>query len=229
MGSTLPSKQELMSIFKSLRSAYGDTYWWPSKFFDDKQFEIICGAILTQNTSWRNVEKALARMSVNNVSDWNIIQTIDVNALEDIIRPSGYFRVKAKKLKAFAQAITESGGSIETFLPSSMQTEDLRSRLLAIFGIGPETADAILVYAMQKPSFIIDKYTIRIAQRLGWQPKDNKYNTWKQLFEENLKPDVALYNEYHALLDRHASRVCLVKPKCAECCIVNKCIFVKCQ
>ena len=223
----IPSKSNILSLFERLLSTYGRRLWWPSD--NGGTFEIVCGAILTQNTSWKNVEKALKNMQGGDVWNWKDLHLAETEYLEGLVRPSGYFRVKARKLKEFASVVEENGGTLETFLPSGTDKNELRRRLLSIWGIGEETADAILLYAAGKASFVIDKYTIRIARRLGWRSGGDRYSDWQRLFEENLDSNPDLFNEYHALLDWHGSRVCTVNPKCSECCLTEICDFGKVQ
>ena len=168
----------LMEIYRRLLDAYGPQGWWPG----DSRFEMIAGAILTQAAAWRNVELALANLRAAGIDDWPAVHRIDVDGLAELVRPSGYYNAKARKLKAFAAHVCDGyGGSLDVMFAAD--TEPLRRELLGIHGIGPETADDILVYAAGKPSFVIDAYTIRIMRRVGLTPegRDN-YAGWQGCF-----------------------------------------------
>lgn len=209
-----------MEIYERLLDAYGPQGWWPG----DSPFEMIAGAILTQAAAWRNVELALSNLRIAGIDDWPAVDEIEVDALAELVRPSGYYNAKARKLKAFAAHVCEryEGSLVSMFMSD---TATLRRELLGIYGIGPETADDILVYAAGKPSFVIDAYTVRIMRRVGMSPdgKDN-YDGWQAMFHDNLPEDVQLYNEYHALLDRHHKEACTKNaPRCAGCCLLEIC------
>ena len=189
---------------------------------------MICGAILTQNTTWSNAEKALASMYAAGLQDWHALLNVEVEALADLIRSSGYYRMKARKLRAFATAVVEDAeGDLSLFFARFGDAKSLRARLLKIWGVGEETADGIVVYAAGMPSFVIDKYTMRIADRLGWQIVGVKYSDYQRVFENALPSETALFNEYHALLDYHGSRVCKVTPECNRCTLSHLCDFYK--
>ena len=210
-----------MGIYRRLLNAYGPQGWWPG----DSRFEMIAGAILTQAAAWRNVERALANLRAAGVDDWPAVHEIEVDALAELVRPSGYYNAKARKLKAFAAHVCEGyAGSLDAMFAAD--TAALREELLGIHGIGPETADDILVYAAGKPSFVIDAYTIRIMRRVGLTPagRDN-YAGWQGMFHAGVPADVQVYNEYHALLDRHHKEACTKNaPKCGSCCLRDVCI-----
>ena len=211
---------ELMEVYRLLYAAYGPRDWWPG----DGPFDVIVGAILTQAASWKNVELALANLKAADCWSFQAIDVCPPEELAEIVRPSGYFNAKAAKLKAFAAHVLERyDGDLERMF--AQDTGPLREELLAIHGIGPETADDILVYAAGKPSFVIDTYTVRILERLGIAPERArpKYGDWQGLFHEQLAPDVALFNEFHALLDHHAGRACRKRPSCADCCLLAVC------
>ena len=207
-------------IYRRLYAAYGPQGWWPG----DGPFDVVVGSILTQAAAWTNVERAIAAMKQAGCWSIQAIHAMPVSDLALIIRPSGYFNAKAQKLKAFARhVVDEYAGDLQSFL--SRELGPLREGLLSIYGIGPETADDILVYAAGKPSFVIDAYTRRIVQRLGLLPLDAKssYQAYQDLFHANLDEDVPLFNEYHALLDRHAKDTCAKVPRCAACCLKDIC------
>ncbi len=210
----------LQDIYRRLYAAYGPQGWWPG----DGPFDVAVGAILTQAAAWTNVERAIAAMKQAGCWSIQAIHAIPAADLAVIIRPSGYFNAKAQKLKAFARHVVDKyDGDLQAFL--SRDLGPLREELLSIYGIGPETADDILVYAAEKPSFVIDSYTRRVVQRLGLFPLDAKssYQACQDLFHANLEEDVPLFNEYHALLDRHAKDACSKVPRCSTCCLKDIC------
>jgi len=219
-----PTACDLNRLYRRLYEHYGASGWWPALY--GGAFEIVCGAILTQNTAWRNVETALTRMRERDLWSWRALRQADAARLEDAVKPSGYYRVKAKKLKVFAEAVeVEYGGDLQKMF--ALTTPRLRRRLLNIWGIGPETADDIILYAAGKPTFVIDRYTMRLVDRLGWRVEGKGYDAYKALFETLLKPDLNQFQEYHGLIDMHAARICKMKPKCAECCLKDLCDYAK--
>jgi len=216
---------KLLQVYEVLLKKYGSQGWWPildtnsnssvyDKSFpkkeraDDEKFEISIGAILTQNTSWQNVEKALYNLKAKNVLSPDKIMSINLKRLADLIRPSGYYNQKAKKIK-----------EIVRFLKSGKEIN--RENLLSVWGVGPETADSILLYAYNQPVFVIDAYTKRVMNRLGF--KENTYDQLQGLFMQNLPENVQLYNEYHALLVRLSKDFCKKKPDCKGCPILKNC------
>jgi endonuclease-3 related protein len=183
----------------------------------------MVGAVLTQNTAWTNVEKAINNLKTNNVLTPEKIANLHVKRLASWLKPSGYFNVKAKRLKAFCRWLLEQGGEVKL---RKLTTHDLRHALLSVHGVGPETADDMLLYAFDRPVFVIDAYTRRLFQRVGLITGDEGYETLRHWFEtklDNEKQKVALFNEYHALIVRHAKEVCKTKPNCAECCLAKRC------
>ena len=214
------SPPTLSDVYRRLYKAYGPRGWWPG----DGPFDVIIGAILTQAASWKNVELALANLKAADCWSFPAIHVCPQEELAGIVRPSGYFNAKAAKLKAFAAHVLEQyDGDLGRMF--DQETAPLRRELLSIHGIGPETADDILVYAAAKPSFVIDTYTTRILERLGIVPEDGrrKYGDWQSLFHDSLPADVALFNEFHALLDHHAGRHCRKTPACEGCCLLPVC------
>ena len=209
--------QLLMEVYHRLLERYGPQGWWPG----DSAFETVIGAILTQNTAWSNVEKALASMKKAGIFSPEKLRTLPEEELASLIRSSGYFITKAKKLKAFVYHLERYGDDLQAFFAKEVKT--LREELLGIYGIGEETADDILLYAADKPSFVIDAYTHRILQRLGIAPSSESYTAYQQLFQEQLPQEVTLYNEYHALLDRHGLETCRKSPLCHRCCLLDLC------
>ena len=199
----------LLQIYNKLLQHYGNQYWWPGE-----GIEIAIGAILTQQVSWRNVERALKNLKSNNCIDLKRLIEIPINDLEEFLRPTIYYRQKARTLKRFAEFI------LKTPNPS-------REDLLSIRGIGPETADSILLYLYKKPYFVVDAYTKRIFQRLGIKIGNN-YDKIQNFFMEHLPKDVMLYNEYHALIVRHGKECCTKnEPKCFVCPILSFCLYGK--
>jgi endonuclease-3 related protein len=217
--SRIPTAAEVRSLYDRLFDAYGPQDWWPG----DGPFDVIVSAILTQNTNWTNVEKALTALRDAGVWSFQAIHDTDRGALGELIRSSGYFNQKARKLHEFAALIeNDFHGDLDQLLDLPM--DELRARLLGLWGIGDETADDIVLYAANKPSFVIDTYTRRIVDRLGWRVEGNRYADYQSLFTERLPADATLYNEYHALLDVHASEVCRPTPRCDECCLRDVCM-----
>ena len=210
----------LGEIYQRLYRAYGPQGWWPG----EGAFDVVVGAILTQAAAWINVERAIDGMKQAGCWSLRTIHEVPVEELATIIRSSGYFNAKARKLKAFAKHLVEGyAGDLSAFL--GQELVPLREELLSIHGIGPETADDILVYAAGKPSFVIDSYTRRILQRVGLFPQNAKagYQIYQELFHKNLNRDVSVFNEYHALLDHHAKVTCAKVPLCSSCCLTDIC------
>lgn len=213
----LPS---LMEVYQRLLDAYGPQGWWPA----ETRFEMIAGAILTQAAAWRNVEMALENLHSAGIGDWDAVHDMPADRLAELVRPSGYYNVKARKLKAFAAHLCQGyGGDLDAMFAAD--ADELRRELLGIYGVGPETADDILVYAAGKPSFVVDAYTIRILKRLGFDPIGrDEYDGWQALFHRDLPADVAIFNEYHALLDEHHKAACTKNdPQCDRCCLKDVC------
>jgi endonuclease-3 related protein len=207
-----------MEVYERLLADQGPRHWWPA----ESKFEVIVGAILTQNTAWRNVRPAIRNMQQAGIWSCKAVHDAHGPDLINAIRPAGYYNSKARKLKEFAGLVVrEFHGDLDALL--SLETGTLRDTLLGVWGIGEETADDIVLYAAGKPSFVIDKYTIRIAGRLGWLAGGNKYTHYQRLFTRRLPAEAPLYNEYHALLDGHASRTCRKVPLCAGCCLADIC------
>lgn len=213
------TKDKLLEVYRRLYGRYGPQHWWPG----DGAFEVIIGAILTQSASWANVDKALANLKACGLLEPAALRAIAQEELARLIRPSVYFNVKAQKVKAFVQHLGEHyDDDLEALLRKDAQL--LRQELLSIFGIGEETADDIVLYAANKPVFVIDAYTRRILDRLGLAPAQKGYSSYQLLFMESLPHDVRLFNEYHALLDRHGVETCRKRePLCGECCLLDVC------
>lgn len=205
-------KSLLMKIYKELYEAYGPRHWWPG----ETPFEVMVGAILTQNTSWKNVERAIENLKKRNVLYPVGMDRLKEPSLASLIRPSGTFRIKARRLKAFVTfLLDEYHGDIERMKREGIG--ELREKLLRVNGIGPETADSILLYGLQKPIFVIDAYTKRIFTRHRLVSEKASYDDLQTLFMDHLPRDEKLYNEYHALLVQLGKNVCKKKPECDRC------------
>lgn len=210
----------LLEIYQRLLTGYGPQHWWPG----DSPFEVIIGAILTQSAAWINVEKAINNLkSAGSLSPKPLLR-MPLKELAQLIRPSGYYNAKAVKLKAFLMWLDKSCRNDLDAL-SSIPTDELRNRLLSVHGIGPETADSILLYALNRPVFVIDAYTKRIIGRIGLLSEKNNYIAYQTYFMQNLPADLQLFNEYHALLVRLGKEACRKKPDCLKCCLVDMCRY----
>ena len=186
-----------------------------------EQWEIVVGAILTQNTAWHNVEQALQALGARRMLDLAPFSSLDRTALAELIRPAGYYNQKAQRLQHIAHYILEHHGDTAALLERPL--ESLRPELLALNGIGPETADSILLYAAQYPSFVVDSYTRRICARLGLVEPSIGYAELQSRFVQSLPADSVLFNEYHALLVKHATTYCKAKPLCESCFLRRQC------
>ncbi len=206
-------KAALTAIYQTLQQVFGDSGWWPA----DTPLEVMLGAVLTQNTAWTNVEKAIVNLKTKNLLTFAALQTLDLAELAELIRPAGFFRVKALRLKALLAWLNEScAGNIE--LLSNCDTDELRQELLNIKGVGPETADAILLYALHRPVFVVDEYTRRIFSRHGMAPQEIDYHELQSLFTDALPEDVKMFREYHAYIVSVAKKWCKRhKPDCLNC------------
>jgi endonuclease-3 related protein len=210
-------KRRLADIYRRLFERYGPQHWWPAR----EPFEMMVGAVLTQSTAWTNVEKAIANLRDAGKLSAESLRNLPDGALAALIRPCGYYNIKARRLKALAQWLGEGYGDD---LPGlfSRDTGRLRQELLGVYGIGEETADSILLYAGGRPVFVIDAYTRRIIDRLGLAPPRRNYGAYQELFMVNLPADARMFNEYHALLVRHAKEACRKIPACRGCCLNTK-------
>jgi endonuclease-3 related protein len=205
-------KRLLMQIYTKLYEAYGPRHWWPG----ETPFEVMVGAILTQNTSWSNVEKAIDRLKARRLLNVKGIHQLKRAELASLIKSSGYYRVKAARLKAFVNFIVEEyGGSIEKMKRGKLEV--LRQELLHVNGVGPETADSILLYGLKKPIFVVDAYTKRILVRHGIVSEKAPYDEVQKLFMDHLPRDEKLFNEYHALLVHLGKTLCKKIPRCDRC------------
>ena len=206
----------LGQIYSRLHKAFGPQKWWPAK----TRFEVIVGAILTQNTNWGNVEKALGNLKSKNLLTPQAFQNISQRKLASLIKPAGYFNVKAKRLKNFISFLfMEYDGHLRKM--GKEECSILRRKLLAVNGIGPETADSILLYAFDKPVFVVDAYTKRILYRHNIARLDENYHDIQGKFMRALKCDKQMFNEYHALIVRLGKDYCKPKPHCEQCVLNN--------
>lgn len=213
-------------VYRRLLDRYGPQGWWPllsragRRGFDDRGYhpgiyhvpagraerlEVVVGAVLTQNTSWRNAESALGQVAARGLMNRRRLLACPERELADAIRSSGYFNQKARKLRLVVEALPTVG------------VPPRRGELMDVWGVGPETADSILLYAYHVPTFVVDAYTRRLAARLGWVEGRESYDALQGMFAAQLPRDAALYGEYHALIVRHAKEHCRARPRCAAC------------
>lgn len=206
--------RELESIYKALFAYYGDLHWWPA----DTPFEVMVGAILTQNTAWTNVEKAIARFEGRLSAEW--ILALPMDELQEIIRPAGFYRQKTRYLKAISTWFMTYKGDLD--LIKNRPLEAIRSELLEVQGVGNETADSILLYAFHFPTFVVDAYTLRLFSRI---PLDagKSYIEVKKFCEDGLPHDAELYNHFHALIVQNGKEYCRKKPDCQGCPLYGLC------
>ena len=212
--------KNLKEIYKILLKEYGTQGWWPinnkyknrNKLEEEEKFEVSVGAILTQNISWNNANKALNELRKNNLLNKEELNNIETNKLALLIKSSGYNNQKAKKIKSLIEFLNK-------------KDEINRKNLLEIWGIGKETADSILLYAYNNPIFVIDAYTKRIFSRIGICKENIKYDELQEIFHKNLKLDNKIFNEYHALIVEHAKRYCKKNPECEKCPLKNNCSY----
>jgi endonuclease-3 related protein len=211
-------------IFDALLRRFGPQHWWPG----DTPFEVMVGAILTQQTSWSNVEKAIANLKAADALCPEYIASMELDELELLIRPSGFYRQKALYLRDFCRYLMNAcSGDLDMLF--SRPLEDLRVEFLSQRGIGPETADSMLLYAGGKPTFVVDAYTIRICRRIGLLDTE-KYDAAKAFFEKALPTDAKLYNEYHALLVKLGKEFCRPKnPRCRACPMMESCVHARAE
>jgi endonuclease-3 related protein len=203
----------LLQIFERLHAAFGPQQWWPG----ESPLEVMVGAVLVQNTAWTNVERAIENLRSAGLVSPTALYALSEKELSELIRPAGYYQVKARRLRNLLRLVIEEyDGSLDAMFATDLAA--LREQLLAVSGIGPETADAILLYAANKPTFVVDTYTHRILARHGWIGYEADYHEIKDHFESSLPADERLYNEYHALLVRLGKEFCRKKsPKCEAC------------
>lgn len=211
--------QGLRAVFRQLLKHYGPQHWWPG----DSPFEVMVGAILTQNTAWQNVERAIANLVANDALSAEAILAAHPKRLARWLKPSGYFNVKAKRLRNFCRWYQAQGGYAAL---TSLPTGGLREGLLSVNGIGPETADDIVLYAFERPVFVIDTYTRRLFSRLELLDDTLGYEHLRAHFEQAFARQAertVIFNEYHALIVAHAKSVCRPRPVCSACCLRARC------
>ncbi len=190
-------RRSLFEIYETLLAEYGPQEWWPAR----TRAEMMIGAILTQNTSWANVEKALLNLRKHNALKFRALDVLPAGQIAELIRPAGYFNQKAGYLQAFTEMLRDYDGSIDRLF--RLDTPALRKQLLAVKGVGPETADSMLLYAARRPVFVVDAYTRRLLAHFGFKKEsEDRYDRIAALFTAALPADVQLYNEYHALIVR---------------------------
>ena len=212
----MTTKDQLYKAYDLLYKQFGDQHWWPG----ETPFEIAVGAILTQNTNWKNVEKAIYNLKSKTEFTVQALISLKPEALSELIKPAGYFRVKEKRLRNFLNFLVENyDGQIENLKKCSLYTA--REELLSVSGIGPETADSIALYALEKPIFVIDTYTFRILSRHNLCDETATYDELQETFMGNLSEDVQLFNEYHALIVMTGKNFCKPKPNCDDCPLKN--------
>ena len=213
------SQAMIPEIYRRLYSCFGPQRWWPG----ETPFEVMVGAILTQSASWHNVEIAIANLKKARKLSPKALRDIDIGELAALVHSSGYYNAKAKKLKALADWLGKYHDNLEKALSGELAAK--RRELLAVHGVGDETADSILLYAAEKPVFVIDAYTRRIIGRIGIAPRHESYEAYQKLFMSNLEPDTQVFNENHALLVKLGKDACRKKPLCEICCLPELCDY----
>ena len=211
-----PPAHSLKALYAALAAAYGVQPWWPA----DTPFEVMVGAVLTQNAAWSNVEKAIERLRQEGMLSLPAVLAADAARLAEAIRPSGYFNIKARRLRNLC-VFLDSAGGLEAFARLPLEVQ--RAGLLSVNGIGPETADDILLYALERPVFVIDAYTRRLLQRFRLARGDEDYEVLRAGFERALEPDLHLFQQYHALVVAHAKAACRKTPQCDRCALAAGC------
>ena len=213
-------REKLLKLYDSLYAAYGPQNWWPA----ETSFEMIIGAILVQSTAWNNVAQAINNLKTAQLLTPERLSECPQDMLETLIRPSGYYRAKAKKIQAFLEHLRHYyGNCLDSLLAKDLPS--LRTEMLSIYGIGEETADSILLYAASKPIFVVDAYTYRLITRLGWAEGKYHYGKLQKIFMDALPKDTDLFNEYHALIVRHGKTTCSKTPKCSVCALSQQCPY----
>jgi endonuclease-3 related protein len=200
------------NMYNTLHAYWGEQHWWPAR----TRLEMMLGAILTQNTAWSNVEKAIANLRKNGALNFQALEKSSTEELAEWIRPAGYFNQKSGTIKGMVETLRERfNGSLNQLF--ALDTPTLRKELLSWKGIGPETADSILLYAAKRPVFVVDAYTKRVLSRHGWCDEKASYDSVARLFTDALPEDAQLFNEYHALIVRLGKEHCKTQPKCKGC------------
>jgi endonuclease-3 related protein len=204
----------LMALFEALLKAYGKRNWWPAK----TRFEVIVGAILTQNVSWRNARIGIQKLEEAGLLSAEAILATDCSMIADKVRSTRFYNQKAIKLQSLCRhLLAHHGGSLDSLFSADRPVDEVRKELLSIKGIGEETADSILLYAGGRLSFVSDSYTRRLLDRYGFINGLNSYGEIRQYFMDNLPPDLYVYGEFHALIDRHGHATCKSRPRCSDC------------
>ncbi len=213
-----PEKNPYRLVFDRLLAAFGPQGWWPA----ETPFEVMVGAVLTQNTAWVNVERAMAALKASGTFGPEALLQMPDRALAALIRPAGFLHIKTRRLKAFLNYFVMRYAGDAARMQAAPAAA-LRRELLGVHGVGPETADCILLYALEKPSFVVDAYTRRIFSRLGLVAQDVDYHRLQQRFTDALPEDVMLYKEYHALIVALGKHICRPKPRCGRCPLQEMC------
>jgi len=209
----------LLKIYNQLLEHFGHQHWWPA----ETEFEIIVGAILTQQTTWKNVEKAIKNLKDNNLLEPKKLFKLPISRLEKLIRPCGFFKIKTKRLRSFLKYFIENyDGNLKRMFKTSLN--ELRKNLLSVHGIGRETCDSILLYVGEKPVFVVDAYTFRLCERYPII-KSKDYEEVKEFFEKDLPKDENLFKEFHALIVELGKNYCKIKPKCVDCPLKEGCEY----
>lgn len=213
------STASLGEVYQLMLGRYGPQHWWPA----DSWFEMMVGAVLTQSAAWTNVEKAIGNLKSAGKLSPEAIRATPQDELATLVYPSGYYNAKARKLKALAEYLgTTWGDDIDAM--AGAELAPMRVELLGVHGVGEETADDILLYALDKPVFVIDAYTRRLIDRLGLAPGEDRYSAYQALFMDRLEADAEMYGEYHALIVRHAKEACRkTAPLCDGCVLLEVC------
>ena len=208
-------------VYDALRRHFGPQRWWPA----ETRFEVVVGALLMAQTSWRNVEAAIGNLRTAGLLDARALAAAPLPRIRALVRPAGLYRQKPRRLKRFCEHLLRvSGGDLRRFLARDPRA--LRAELLALDGIGPETADSILLYAGDVPTFVVDAYTVRIGRRLGWFASA-RYDEVKAFLEARVPADLATYREYHALLVAHGKAFCRPRPRCHACPLRGACAYAR--
>jgi endonuclease-3 related protein len=213
--------REVMSVYKALLNRYGPQDWWPA----DTPFEVMVGAILTQRTSWGNVEQAIRNLKESGLLEVEALASATPKRIMGLVRPSGFYKVKTARILNLARHIESSCESLEEFFDKPVP--DLRKELLALEGIGKETADSIILYAAGRPIFVVDAYTKRLCERLPLPVDARNYDVIQSYFQRSIARDVRLYKELHALIVHHCKDICRTKPICAGCPLLGMCKYPK--
>ena len=206
-------------VFERLYRRYGPQRWWPAA----TRFEVIVGALLMAQTSWTKVSEAIRNLKRARALDPHSLAAMPIPRLRSLVRPAGLYRTKPRRLKAFCQHLVRvADGDLDRFFAREFAA--VRAELLSLDGVGPETADSILLYAADFPTFVVDAYTIRVGRRLGWLDSD-RYDAVKAFFESGVPPDVARYREFHALIVAHGKETCRPRPLCEGCPVNDVCAY----